>query len=117
MGGGYSAPPPPPGYYGGGPGAPMFSGSEKNNLGVWALVLGILGLVCCGAFAAVPAIILGNQSRRAAEQGMASNGGMGKAGVVLGWIGVVYTVLSLVWLFGLGGYDQIMQDLGTTSGF
>jgi hypothetical protein len=112
MGGGYAAPP-PPGYYGGGSGAPMYGGTEKNNLGVWALVLGILGLVCCG-FAAIPAIILGNKSKEAAAQGLANNGGYGQAGVILGWIGVVFLVLGVIWLFALGGLAAISESTSGT---
>lgn len=110
MGSGYSAPPPPPGYYGGGVGGPLSSGTEKNGLGVWALVLGILGLVCCGFLTAIPAIILGKKSQEAAAQGLANNGTLGQIGAVLGWVGTVLGVLSLVWLFGFGGYDMILQD-------
>lgn len=117
MGGGYSAPPPPPGYYGGQPGGPMFGGTEKNNLGVWALVLGILGLVCCGIFTAIPAVILGNKSKEAAAQGQATNGGLGQAGVVLGWIGIVFGVLYLLWLFAFGGLAVISEMSSGTSGF
>ncbi|WP_225754312.1 DUF4190 domain-containing protein [Actinotalea sp. Marseille-Q4924] len=118
MGGGYSAPPPPPGYYGGGAGGPMFSGTEKNNLGVWALVLGILGLVCCGFVTAIPAVILGNKSKEAAAMGQADNGGLGQAGVVLGWIGIVWGVLALIWLFFLGGMAVITEvSTGTGTGF
>lgn len=116
MGGGYSAPPPPPGYYGGGPGAPMFGGTEKNNLGVWALVLGILGIVCCGVFTAIPAVILGNKSKEAAAQGQATNGGLGQAGVVLGWVGIVFGILYLLWLFVFGGLAVISEMSSGTSG-
>src|SRR4051794_8995083 len=63
-GGGYGAPPPPPGYggYGGYGGAGGYGGPPKNSSkAVWALVLGILGLLCCGFFTGIPAIILGKQ--------------------------------------------------------
>lgn len=115
LGGGYSAPP-PPGYYGGASGAPMYGGTEKNNLGVWALVLGILGLVCCGFFTAVPAIILGKKSKEAAAQGQATNGALGQAGLVLGWIGIAFGVLYLLWLFAFGGLAVISEMSSGTSG-
>lgn len=102
-GGGYGAPPPPP-PYGGGPGA-YGGGTEKNSLGVWALVLGILGVVCCGFFAGIPAIILGNKSKQAAAQGLANNGGLGTAGVVLGWIAIVFGILGIIYFFGMGGFE------------
>jgi len=78
-----------PGYYGTG-------GTEQNSLGVWALVLGIAGFVCIGIFGSIPAIILGKKAKRAAAEGRANNPGMGTAGVVMGWIGVVLTIISIV---------------------
>ncbi|WP_052022518.1 DUF4190 domain-containing protein [Actinotalea ferrariae] len=116
MGGGYSAPPPPPGYYGGSAGGPMYPGTEKNNLGVWALVLGIVGVVCC-SFTAIPAIILGNKSKEAAAQGLANNGSFGQAGVILGWVGVALLLLGLVWVFALGGLAVISESTSGTTGY
>lgn len=117
MGSGYSAPPPPPGYYGGSSNAPMFAGTEKNNLGVWALVLGILGLVGCGIFAAIPALVLGNKSKQAAAQGLANNGGLGQAGVVLGIIGIVLFILAIIFVFALGGLAAITESTTGTTNF
>jgi len=77
-----------PGYYG--------NGTEQNSLGVWALVLGIAGFVCLGIFGWIPSIILGNKAKKAAAEGRANNPGLGTAGVVMGWIGVVLTVISVV---------------------
>lgn len=104
-GGGYGGPPPPPHYGGPGPGG----GTQKNGLGVWALVLGILGFVCCGFFTAVPAIIVGQKSKEAAAQGLANNGGLGQAGFVLGWVGTVLSVLGIIWFFAMGGNAVITE--------
>lgn len=96
---GYSAP--PPGYGG---------GTEKNNLGVWSLVLGIAALVCCGLLAGIPAIILGNKSRQAAAMGQADNGTMGQIGMILGWISIAFSVLGFIWwafLGGMGAFSEI----------
>lgn len=78
--------PPPPGYggYGYGP------SDEKNSLGVWALVLGILGL-CCGPIG-IAAIFLGRSSRQAATEGRATNGTLGTVGMALGVVAVVLWV-------------------------
>jgi hypothetical protein len=75
-----------PGYYV--PGYPMYV-YPKNSLAVWSLVLGILGLVMgCVFFTGIPAVIVGNQARRAAAAGEANNPGMAQAGVVLGWVSI-----------------------------
>jgi len=108
----------PSGQYGASPyGQPYGQpyGYPKNSVGVWALVLGILSVTFCGCLSGIPAIIVGYASRRAAAAGEANNGGMGTAGVVLGWISVALTVLSLVWLFLLGGWAWYMETLESST--
>jgi hypothetical protein len=95
----YDAPPPPPdgtaGQYGGG-----YAQPQTNKKATWALVLGILSLVCCGIFAGVPALILGNNAKKeiAASGGAQSGAGMAQAGVVLGIISIVLSVLYVILL-------------------
>lgn len=105
-------PPPPPSVPQPFPGA---AGNEsKNSLGTIALVLGILGIVCCSIVTAIPAIIVGKNSQKAAEQGLATNGQLGKVGVILGWIGIglfVLTVVSWVALLATGNAEW---DFSTT---
>jgi len=89
-------PPPPPPPSGAQPPLGGVNPAEaKNGLGVWALVLGILSIVCCGLFAGVPAIILGNNSKKAAAHGLATNGNLGNVGYILGIVG---TILGTIWI-------------------
>ena len=96
-GGGYGAtPPPPPPGYGPGPGYP---GPPRNNSkAVWALVLGILGLLCCGFFTGIPAIILGKQAQKEIDTagGFQSGRGMATTGFVLGIIACIWGVASII---------------------
>jgi hypothetical protein len=101
--------------YGGG-----YGGSyPKNNLGVWALVLGLVSFFVCSILTGIPAIIVGNKGRKAAAAGEANNGGLSLAGVILGWVSVAFFVLTIIWLFALGGlawYGEYLNDMsGTTS--
>ena len=82
-----TTPPPPP---------VAWAAPPKNGLGVWALVLGILSIVCCGYLAGIPAIILGVQSKNAQAEGKATNGNLGQVGMILGIIGCVLGVLSSI---------------------
>jgi len=105
----YDAPPPPPpgqpgGPYGGG-GYPGGNGGgyaapQTNKKAIWALVLGILSIVCCGFIAGIPALILGNSAKReiGASAGAQTGSGMAQAGVVLGIISIVLTVIYIVLL-------------------
>ncbi len=77
-------------------GMPTGASEEKNSLGVWSLVLGILSLVCCGLIAGIPAIILGNNSKKAEAEGRATNGNLGNIGFILGIIGTVLGTLGMV---------------------
>lgn len=88
--------------------APYGGGTQKNSLGVWALVLGILGL-CCG-FASIGGLILGRMSMQAADRGEANNRGLGKAGFILGIVGIALWVISLI----LQGAGVITYDWNST---
>jgi hypothetical protein len=73
---------------------------ETPGNAVTALVLGILGLVMCGPFAAVPAIIVGRNATREidASQGRLDGRGMAQAGFVLGIVGTVVSALALLFV-------------------
>jgi hypothetical protein len=102
-----------PAPYGAGP-------LPKNSLGVWSLVLGILSVLGCGLLTGIAAIVTGSKSRAAQREGLANNGGMGLAGIIMGWIGTVLVTLTLI---GVGiaamvvsssefqdGVEQQLQD-------
>lgn len=71
---------------------------EANKKATWSLVLGILGVVCCGLFTGIPAIIVGNQAKREIAVSAQSGEGAAKAGVILGWVSVALGILAaIVW--------------------
>jgi hypothetical protein len=96
--GGGTPPPPPPGYGGSGYGGPGYGAPQTNKKSIWALVLGIVGLLCCGLFAGIPALILGRQAQKEidASAGAQTGRGMATAGFVLGIIAIVWTVIYLI---------------------
>ncbi|TKR24318.1 DUF4190 domain-containing protein [Cellulomonas hominis] len=89
----YPSSPYPAAPYGNAPYVPVY-GYPKNGLGVWALSLGIAGLVCCGLFAGIPAIITGVLSRKAVERGEADNGGLALTGIILGALACAWSVIG-----------------------
>lgn len=86
---------------------------QSSNRPTVALVLGILGIVCCGFLGPV-AWYLGSQELKAIQAGQAPSAGEGfsKAGMILGIIGTVFLGLTLIWVFFAGG----MAVLGGLSG-
>ena len=123
----YSYPPgPPPGPYGGAyPPPPMpygdyYSGAPtvmRNGLGVAALITGILGLfgscsVVFGVLLGITAIILGFVARGRVNRGQASNGGMATAGIVLGSLAIIVSIVWVVWVFKGADVPQFFDCLG-----
>lgn len=127
--GGY--PPPPP--YGGT--APPYPGGPasrpSNGLGIAALVTAIVGLVMVwsvlgGLVLGVVAVALGFVARGRCKRGEATNDGVAISGIVLGFIGIVlslvfigiYLVMGGRWFMEMGGPDFVscMQDAGNDRG-
>ncbi len=93
----YNQPPPPPG---GGYGAPQPAyggggGQAEHPQGTTILVLGIVGLVCCG-IAAVVAWIMGNKAQAEIDAGQYAPTTGVKVGRILGMIGTILTALGIV---------------------
>ncbi|MBV8202580.1 MAG: DUF4190 domain-containing protein [Acidobacteria bacterium] len=90
----YSPPPPP---------APPASASASSQA-ITALVLGILGVICCG-FAAPFAWYFGQTELRAIREGRSSTAGegMAMAGKILGIIGTVLLIFGILWVLFFGG--------------
>lgn len=88
-----------------------------HGLATASLVCGILGLTCCGFFAAVPAVICGHLAFTKIRESAGAYGGDGlaKAGLIMGYIGIAIGVLAIVaWIvltimgvtLGSAGYCQ-----------
>ena len=102
-------PPPPASPYASAPATPGPPTSSGNA--VTALVLGILGLVMCGPFTAVPAIIVGRRALREIDdaQGRLGGRGMAQAGFVLGIVGTVLGALALLVFLGLFALGAVVS--------
>jgi hypothetical protein len=87
-------PPPQPGQYA----YPVGPPRPNSSNAVTALILGILGLVMCGPFTAIPALILGRKATREidASQGQLEGRGMAQAGFILGIVGTAVGVVALL---------------------
>jgi hypothetical protein len=83
-----------------------YAAPKTNQKALWSMILGIVGIVCCGFVTGIPALILGNMAKKeiAASGGAETGGGMATAGVVLGIISIVLGLISLV-LFATGALN------------
>ena len=72
---------------------------KASSRAVTALVLGILGLTCCGIMAPI-AWMLGSTELKDIRAGLASSEGKGyaTAGKILGIIGTVLLILGMLWV-------------------
>ncbi|WP_375003178.1 DUF4190 domain-containing protein [Aeromicrobium sp. CTD01-1L150] len=84
-----SYPPPPPG------GGDFGAAPQTNKKALWSMILGIVGLLCCGILLGIPAIILSVIGKReiAESGGRQTGGGMATAGLILGIIAVAWSVI------------------------
>jgi hypothetical protein len=112
-------PPPPP--YGGYPPQPA---APKNGLGIASLVLAVIGLVSVATVFApiglgVVAVIIGVIGHGRVKRGIANNGGVAIAGIVLGALAIVVglafiAIWTTVWKdVGGGDYIDCMQKAGS----
>jgi hypothetical protein len=81
--------------------------TQTSGKSTAALVMGILGLILCPPIFSTLALIFGRQARNEIDGSGGRIGGRGNAtaGIVLGWIGIAFTVLFilLIVIFAAGG--------------
>lgn len=94
---------------------PMGGAAAKpdNKSALWALILGIVGIVCC-QIAAPFAWYMGAKEVKAIDAGMSAreNRGMALAGKILGIIGTILWVVGvLIWflVFGMAMISGMSQ--------
>jgi hypothetical protein len=110
---GSTPPPPPPGSGDGGYAAPPgyatpppmggIGGPVDHPKGMTILILGILSVTCCTPLGIV-AFVMGNNALREidAQPGRYGNRQIVQLGRILGIIGMVFLVISIIWFLFLG---------------
>jgi uncharacterized protein DUF4190 len=90
-----ASPPPPP---------QALVQQSASTQAITALILGILGVICCGLMAPI-AWYLGNQELKAIQAGLspAAGDGLARAGMILGIVGTILLGLWVIWVFFMGG--------------
>ena len=87
---------------------------QQSSKAVIALIIGILGIACCGLLAPV-AWYLANEEVKGIDAGRLSeaNRGMAQAAKILGIIGSILLVVGLLWILFFGGMTMIGALTGT----
>lgn len=95
------------------PTQPSQTEQKLSQLALWSLILGILSPVCCGCLTGIPAVITGHLALSAVgdERGELKGRGFAIAGLVLGYISIVLTILAILIQLATGGFDEIMREL------
>ena len=90
--------------------------ANGNNRPMITLVLGIVGIICCGLAAPV-AWYMGKQELAAIAAGQSAREGeqLAKVGMILGIVGTILLVLTIVWIFFAGGM-AILSGLAGAAG-
>ena len=80
--------------------------SKNSQLAVWSLVLAITSLACCGLVTGIPAVVLGHLAltRMKADPNLGGRG-LAIAGLVIGYIGVAFAILSMI-LYATGVWEM-----------
>lgn len=95
---------------------PFAPAAKASGRATTALVLGILGFVCCQLCAPF-AWYIGNQEVKAIKQGSSPAAGQGfaMAGMILGIIGSIFLLFAAIWIFFMGGL-AIMSAIAGSAG-
>ncbi len=80
----------------------------SSTQAIVALVLGILGVICCNILGPV-AWFVGNQELKAIREGRspAAGEGLARAGMILGIVGTIILILAILWVFFWGGMAML----------
>lgn len=88
--------------------APLAPKDESKGMAIASLVCGILSLTCCcGSFIpSILAVVFGIISKSRKSE----NNGMALAGIILGAIGVIFSIIYIIFLAS-GGFEDLMNEL------
>lgn len=114
---GLPAPPQSSQYPGQFPGQPVWTGPKVSGMAIASLACGILSFLCFGVVLGPVAFVLGLNARRtiARSNGWRKGDGMAIAGIVLGIIGTVLAVITMIYVLrNPNALDNIFNTTTTT---
>jgi hypothetical protein len=75
---------------------------KTSALAIWSLVLGILSLICCTIFAAIPGVICGHKALSRIKQsgGVIQGRGLAIGGLITGYLGMLLAIALIPMMIG-----------------
>ena len=93
-------------------GAPYGYPPKTNSLAIVSLVSGIAAFVVLPLIASIVAVITGHMSLKQLKTNGEAGSGMALAGTILGWVGIAFAVLGIVFVIFI-----IAIGVGTSSSY
>lgn len=88
------------------------SGRRADSLAITTFVLGLLTPMCCGILTGIPAIICGHIAlSRISKNPDLGGKGLAIAGLVIGYIGTLFSIIYTIWVFSTGGFDEMIKAI------
>lgn len=88
--------------------APITQKDDSKGMAIASLVCGILSVTCCcgGWLPSILAVIFGIISKNRKSE----NNGMALAGIILGAIGIVFSILLII-MMATGTFEDLMNEM------
>ncbi len=85
------------------PGVYVAAAHPADGLAITSLVLGILSPLCFGPLTGIPAVICGHIAKKKINESgqLSTKGGMATAGLVLGYVSIIFWVLYIVFVVAM----------------
>lgn len=99
--------------------SPQFGAAPRKTdaLAITSLVLGILSMICCGmgVVTGIPAVICGHiATGRMKKDPNLQGKGLAVAGLIMGYLGIVVSVVYLIYVVAFGGmaaFEESMRQI------
>ena len=89
------------------------AGTNTEPLAIWSFVMSLLGLICCGVFLAIPAVVCGHMALSNIKKRPQLGGkGLAIAGLIIGYVGGVFWLLYLMFFGGMALLQGISEGMG-----
>jgi hypothetical protein len=92
------------------PSAGPASNGRSEPLAIWSFVLSLVGLLCCGFFVCVPAVICGHLAlSKIGKDPHLGGKGLALAGLIIGYVGGVFWLLYMVFFGGIAVLQALLE--------